>query len=79
MSGTKVIKAQEGCSCASRAATATWGGVSGRRTLTYLDVSLGVPSTAGSQQRRPNARCAAVGEASEASLDADVTVAHAHA
>ena len=40
---------------------------------------LGVPSTAGSQQRRPNARCAAFGEASEASRDADVTVAHAHA
>ena len=40
---------------------------------------LGVPSTAGSQRRRPNARWAAVGEASEASRDADVTVAHAHA
>ena len=35
--------------------------------------------TAGSQRRRPNARWAAVGEASEASRDADVTVVHAHA
>ena len=56
-----------GLSCASRAARATRCDCSGRRALTYLGTSLGVPSTAGSQQRRPNARCAAVGEASEAS------------
>ena len=68
-----------GSSCASRAARATRCDCSGRRALTYLGTSLGVPSTAGSQQRRPNARCAAVGEASEASRDADVTAAHAHA
>ena len=47
----------------------------GSLTSTLLDV----PSTAGSQRRRPNARWAAVGEASEASRDADVTVANAHA
>jgi len=45
------------------------------RTLT----SLGVPGTAGSQERRPTARCAAVSEASKASRDADVAVVHAHA
>ena len=44
----------------------------------FTSTSLGVPSTAGSQRRRPNARWAAVGEASEASRDTDVAVAHAH-
>ena len=45
----------------------------------HTSTSLCELGTAGSQQRRPNARWAAVGEASEASRDADVTVAHAHA
>ena len=69
-----------GLSCASRAAKAR-SDFSGRRALTYLGVAWraehrGKP---GSQRRRPNARCAAVGEAREASRDADVAVAHAHA
>ena len=45
----------------------------------HTSTSLCELGTAGSQRRRPNARWAAVGEASEASRDADVTVAHAHA
>ena len=45
----------------------------------HTSTSLCELGTAGSQQRRPNARWAAVGEASEASRHADVTVAHAHA
>ena len=84
MSGTKAQQAREMMAgvCLARAeqrkppgATSAAAG----RSLTWT--SLGLPSTAGSQQRRPNARCAAVGEASEASRDrdADVTVAHAHA
>ena len=82
MSGTKAQQAREIMAgvCPARAeqreppgATSAAAG----RSLTWT--SLGVPSTAGSQQRRPNARCAAVGEASEASRDADVTAAHAHA
>ena len=45
----------------------------------HISTSLCELGTVGSQQRRPNARWAAVGEASEASRDADVAVAHAHA
>ena len=39
-------------------------GTSAAAGHSFTSTSLGVPSTAGSQQRRPNARCAAVGEAS---------------
>ena len=45
----------------------------------HTSTSLCELGTVGSQQRRPNARWAAVGEASEASRNADVTIAHAHA
>ena len=50
-----------------------------QRPHAHSSTSLGVPGTAGSQERRPTARCAGVSEASEASRDADVAVAHAHA
>ena len=68
-----------GWSCASRAAKATRSDFERPQRRSLTSALLGVPSTAGSQRRRPNARWAAVGEASEASRDADVTVAHAHA
>jgi len=45
----------------------------------HTSTSLCELGTVRSQQRRPNARWAAVGEASEASRDVDVAVAHAHA
>ena len=55
------------------------GGTSTAAAGSLTLTSIVVLGAGGGQQRRPNARCAAVGEASEASRDADVTVAHAHA
>ena len=56
------------------------GGTSTTAAAGSLTLASAVVLGAGvSQQRRPNARCAAVGEASEASWGADVAVAHAHA
>ena len=82
MSGTRAPKAQAmmgGGGPARAEQRQPPGGTSTAAAGSLTSTSLGVPSTAGSQQRRPNARWAAVGEASEASRDADVTVAHAHA
>ena len=54
------------------------GGTSTTAAAGSLTLASAVVLGAGvSQQRRPNARCAAAGEASEASRDADVAVAHA--
>jgi hypothetical protein len=82
MSGTKAQQAR-GIMAGGRPARAEQrkppGATSAAAGRSLTSALLAVPSTAGSQQRRPNARCAAVGEASEASRDADVTVAHAHA
>ena len=82
MSGTRAPKAQAmmgGGGPARAEQRQPPGGTSTAAAGSLTSTSLGVPSTAGSQRRRPNARWAAVGEASEASRDADVTVAHAHA
>ena len=82
MSGTKAQQAREVMAgvCPVRAEQRKPpGATSAAAGRSLTSALLAVPSTAGSQQRRPNARCAAVGEASEASRDADVTVAHAHA
>ena len=82
MSGTKAQQAREmmaGVRPARAEQRKPPGATSAAAGRSLTSALLGVPSTAGSQQRRPNARCAAVGEASEASRDADVTVAHAHA
>ena len=82
MSGTKAQQAREimaGVRPARAEQRKPPGAASAAAGRSLTSALLGVPSTAGSQQRRPNARCAAVGEASEASRDADVTVAHAHA
>ena len=82
MSGTKAQQAREimaGIRPARAEQRKPPGATSAAAGRSLTSTSLGVPSTAGSQQRRPNARCAAVGEASEVSRDADVTVAHAHA
>ena len=82
MSGTRAPKAQEmmaGVRPARAEQRKPPEGTSAAAGHSLTSTSLGVPSTAGSQQRRPNARCAAVGEASEASRGADVTVAHAYA
>ena len=82
MSGTRAPKAQAmmgGGGPARAEQRQPPGGTSTAAAGSLTSTLLGVPSTAGSQRRRPNARWAAVGEASEASRDADVTVAHAHA
>ena len=82
MSGTKAQQAREimaGVRPARAEQRKPPGATSAAAGRSFTWTSLGVPSTTGSQQRRPNARCAAVGEASEASRDADVTAAHAHA
>ena len=82
MSGTKAQQAREMMAgvCPARAEQRKPpGATSAAAGRSLTSALLGVPSTAGSQRRRPNARWAAVGEASEASRDADVTVAHAHA
>ena len=82
MSGTKAQQAREimaGVRPARAEQRKPPGAASAAAGRSLTSTLLGVPSTAGSQQRRPNARCAAVGEASEASQDADVTVAHTHA
>ena len=82
MSGTKAQQAREMMAgvCPARAEQRKPpGATSAAAGRSLTSALLGVPSTAGSQRRRPNARWAAVGEASEASRDADVIVAHAHA
>ena len=82
MSGTKAQQAREMMAgvCPARAEQRKPpGATSAAAGRSLTSALLGVPSTAGSQRRRPNARWAAVGEASEASRDADVTVANAHA
>ena len=82
MSGTRAPKAQAmmgGGGPARAEQRQPPGGTSTAAAGSLTSTLLGVPSTAGSQRRRPNARWAAVGEASEASRDADVTVANAHA
>ena len=82
MSGTKAQQAREMMAgvCPARAEQRKPpGATSAAAGRSLTSALLGVPSTAGSQRRRPNARWAAVGEASEASQDADVTVTNAHA
>ena len=76
MSGTRAPKAQAmmgGGGPARAEQRQPPGGTSTAAAGSLTSTLLGVPSTAGSQRRRPNARWAAVGEASEASRDADVT------
>ena len=76
MSGTKAQQAR-GIMAGVRPARAEQRkppGASGRRALTYLDVAWRAEHR-GKPAKAPNARCAAVGEASEASQGANVTVA----
>ena len=81
--GTRMIQAQEkkvaGSSLARVEQRQAPGGPSVAAAHSHTATSLCELGTAGSQQRRTNARWAAVGEASEASRNADVTIAHAHA
>ena len=82
MSGTKAQQAREMMAgvCPARAEQRKPpGATSAAAGRSLTGTSLGVPSTAGSLQRRPNARCAAVGEASEASRGTYLAVAHAYA
>ena len=70
MSGTQAQQAREimaGVRPARAEQRKPPGGTSAAAARSLTSMSLGVPSTAGSQQRRPNSRCAEIGEASEAS------------
>ena len=78
--GTRMIQAQvAGNRLARVEQRQPPGGSSVAAAHSHTSTSLCKLGAVGSQQRRPNARWAAVGEASEASRGAGVAVAHAHA